>query len=197
MDLERIKLKGNTVCLEPIELEHLEGLIHAGRDQSIWEWVTFQLSDPAVAERFVKHVSTMPDNGEGLGYAIRCNESGSIIGGTGYWHVDHVNQKLEIGGSWITPDKQRSGANTETKYLMLRNAFEKLDCKRVGFSVDTKNLKSIKAITRIGATKEGVLRSDMNLHGGRDRDSAVFSIIKSEWPSIKARLESLLLEHTN
>ncbi len=197
MHLDAKKLEGNIVTLEPISADHIDGLVAAGQDPSIWEWITFDLSRPEVAKRFVGHVSTMPEKGEGLGFAIRCNDTGVVIGGTGYWHIDHKNQKLEIGGSWLMPSRQKTGANTEAKYLLLRNAFENLDCKRVGFSIDTRNQKSINAITRVGASKEGVLRSDMKLSDGGDRDSAVFSIIKVEWPSIKQRLESLLAMRIN
>ena len=194
MNLERKKLEGKIITLEPIEAEHLNELAEATQDTSIWEWMTFSLVTPNAAKLFVEDVSVMPAT-RGIGFIIRCKESNLVIGGSGYWHIDHIHQKLEIGGSWITPNRQRSGANTEAKYLLLRNAFENLGCKRVGFSIDTRNLKSLNAIARIGATKEGVLRSDMTLHDGRNRDSAIFSIINSEWARVREHLESLLSKY--
>ena len=197
MKLEKNKLEGDIISLEPIGIEHLDELIEAAHDPSIWQWMTFALNVPEVAELFVNNVATMPEKGLGLGFVIRCKKSNAIIGGTGYWHVDHIHQKLEVGGSWVTPNRQRSGANAEAKYLMLMNAFENLGCKRVGFSIDTRNRRSLEAIARVGATQEGVQRSDMTLHDGRDRDSAIFSIISPEWARIKKHLEKLLSKHAN
>ena len=141
------------------------------------------------------HVTSLPEKGEGQAYAIRSNQTNEIIGGTGYWHIDQQNNKLEIGGSWVNPKFQRSSVNTETKYLMLTNAFEKLGCNRVAFSIDIRNTKSVKAIERIGATREGVLRSDMQMHDGTLRDSVIYSIIKSEWPDTKLHIEALLSKY--
>ncbi len=126
---------------------------------------------------------------------VRHIESGNIIGGSGYWHIDHQHSKLEIGGSWIMSNYQRSGVNTEVKQLLLANAFEVLGCRRVGFSIDVRNEKSLRAIERIGANREGVLRSDMQMHDGAIRDSAIYSIIQSEWHGVKSKLEKLQAAH--
>ncbi|WP_159931121.1 GNAT family N-acetyltransferase [Oceanicoccus sp. KOV_DT_Chl] len=195
MELIELTLQGKLVSLEPICSEHFEEVLQAGQDPSIWQWMTFALNVPEIAQRFIESVSKMPKAGMGMGFAIRCNSTGNFIGSSGYWHVDHIHQKLEIGGTWITPDRQRSGANTEAKFLLLENAFENLQFKRVGFSIDTRNEKSLAAIARIGAIKEGVQRSDMTLHDGSDRDSAIFSIITSEWPAVKSRLRSFLASY--
>ncbi len=196
MKLEATNLRGRSITLEPIGADHLDELLDAAQDASIWTWMTFALSDPAIAKLFVENVSRMAACGQGMGYAIRCNDSGEVIGGTGYWHIAPLHRKLEIGGSWLTPSRQGTGANTEAKYLLLCNAFDQLACKRVGFSIDTRNQRSIAAVKRIGASQEGVQRSDMTLHDGRDRDSAIFSIIRSEWPAVKAHLQSQLARTT-
>jgi RimJ/RimL family protein N-acetyltransferase len=195
MEFSSTTLKGSEVTLEPIGIEHLEGLQAAACDPHIWKFIPFALDDPSMMELFVNHVTELPKKGEGQAYAIKDNASGRIIGGSGYWHIDHQHCKLEIGGSWIMGDFQRSGSNTEAKYLLLENAFETLGCKRVGFSVDVRNEKSLKAIERIGAVKEGILRSDMQMHDGTSRDSAIYSIIQSEWTLVKSNIEKLRAVH--
>lgn len=99
MELSRKKLEGNIVNLEPIEVAHLDGLINAAQDPAIWQWMTFALNDAVSTKGFIDYVSKISETGDGMGFIIRCLESGSIIGGTGYWHIDLRNQKLEIGGS--------------------------------------------------------------------------------------------------
>jgi RimJ/RimL family protein N-acetyltransferase len=195
MEFDQSTLKGNGINLEPVNHEHLGGLQSAAAVPDIWDYIPFALSDPAMMELFVTHVTSLPAKGEGQAYAIRSTKTNEIIGGTGYWHIDQQNNKLEIGGSWITPQSQRSSVNTEAKYLLLTNAFEALGCNRVAFSIDIRNTKSLKAIERIGATREGVLRSDMQMQDGYLRDSAIYSIIKREWPSIKLHIEELRVKY--
>jgi len=192
MEISQETLKGKLVTLEPINPSHLADFVEAGADPRIWEWMTFSLSSKQEVKGFIDRVSKMPARGQGVGYAIRSNVTNKIIGGSGFWHADKTHKKLEIGGSWLTFENQRTGANTESKYILLKQAFEQLGCKRVGFSIDTRNLKSISAISRIGAIQEGVIRSDLDLHDGRDRDSALYSVLASEWPKIKKNLESLI-----
>ena len=178
-----------------METGHLDGLVSAGQDSDIWSFVTFALDDKSLVNEFITYVSSLPEKGAGQAYAIRLNKTGKIVGGTGYWHIDHQNKKLEIGGSWVTPEYQKSSVNTEAKYLMLKNAFDNLLCNRVGFSVDVLNLKSLRAIERIGAIKEGISRSDMRMRDGRLRDSVIYSIVKKEWPDTKSHIEALLSKY--
>jgi len=194
MEFDQSIIEGKSIILEPVREDHLKGLMLAGQDSHLWDFVLFALDDETSASRFIRYVSTLPEKGEGQAYAIRLNETGEIVGGTGYWHIDHQHRKLEIGGSWVTPKYQKSNVNTEAKYLMLTNAFENLFCNRVGFNVDTRNKKSLKAIERIGAVKEGIARSDMRMRDGRLRDSVLYSIVKSEWPAKKLHIEALLLK---
>lgn len=106
-------------------------------------------------------------------------------------NIDARNHRLEIGFTWIVPEWQRTAVNTEAKYLMLRHAFEKWSCRRVEFKTDALNQRSREAIRRLGAQEEGTLRKHMATHTGRQRDSVYFSIIDSEWPVVKARLEGM------
>ena len=114
------------------------------------------------------------------------------IGMTAYLDIHPKDRWLEIGGTWLTPEVQRTAINTECKYLLLRHAFETLGCVRVQLKTDARNLRSQRAIERVGAVKEGVLRKQMLTRGGFQRDTVVYSIIDSEWQKVKARLEGFL-----
>lgn len=192
MKLSLDSIAGSIVTLEVLQESHFEDYYQAASDHEIWKFMPFPLSDREILKLFITHVSTQPSKGEAAGFVIRDNKTNRLVGGSGYWHVDHQHNKLEIGGSWVTPDLQRTAINTETKYLLLRNAFEKMSCTRVGFSIDERNSQSIIAIERIGAIREGLLRSDMAMHDGSLRNSVIYSILASEWPEIKLRLEAML-----
>ena len=125
-------------------------------------------------------------------------ERGSVrvIGSTRYMNIDRVNRRVEIGSTWIAPAWQRTAVNTEAKYLMLRHAFEVWNCFRVELKTDALNLKSRNAILRIGAKEEGTLRRHVITWTGRVRDSVYFSILDSEWPEVKEKLEAMLAPKT-
>ena len=117
-------------------------------------------------------------------------EGSQVIGATRFWKIDPANRKLEIGFTWISASWQRTFVNTETKYLMLRFAFEEMACVRVQFTTDETNTKSRAAILRLGAKEEGIVRHERIMPNGRKRNSARFSIIDDEWPGVKERLEA-------
>lgn len=119
-------------------------------------------------------------------------ETGEVIGSTRFWKIDTKNRKLEIGSTWLSLSWQRTYANTEAKYLMLRHAFETLDFVRVQLTTDEINAKSRSAILRIGAKQEGIVRNERIMPDGRKRNSVRFSIIDEEWPAIREMLESRL-----
>lgn len=192
MKFEQSGLEGNLISLEPISHEHVDGITEAGRELETWRWMTFCLDNSIAVSRFIDHVTGLAENGKGFVFAIRCKSTGQIIGSSGYWHVDFKCKKTDIGGSWIASAFRGTGANTEAKFLLLRIAFEKWGFKRVSFSIDTRNTRSLSAIEKIGAVKEGVLRSDLVLHDGANRDSAIYSVLKDEWPYVKSRLEGVL-----
>ena len=131
---------------------------------------------------------------EGTGqYFVQCDAvTGEVIGGTGYLNAEHSHRRVEIGGTWVTPARQRTPVNTEAKLLMLRYAFESLGCIRVEFKVDSLNTRSLAALLRIGAQQEGTLRNHMVMSDGRLRHSVYFSVIQENWLDVAARLEALL-----
>ena len=118
--------------------------------------------------------------------------TGEAIGSTRFWKIDRKNRKLEIGHTWLSFAWQHTYANTEAKFLMLRHAFETLECVRVQFTTDELNTKSRNAILRLGAKQEGVVRNERIMPDGRKRNSVRFSIIDSEWPEVRSSLEQRL-----
>jgi RimJ/RimL family protein N-acetyltransferase len=127
-----------------------------------------------------------------LPFITRDKTSGRVIGSTRFGNIDKPNRKTEIGWTWIAPEWQRTFVNTEAKFLMLSHAFEVWNCIRVEFKTDALNEKSRNAIARIGAKEEGVFRNHMITESGRFRDSVYFSIIESEWESVKKGLFEML-----
>ena len=131
-------------------------------------------------------------DGTALPFATVEAASGRVVGSTRFMNIDQPNRHVEIGSTWISAPWQRSAINTEAKYLMLRHAFEVLECIRVELKTDSLNQKSRTAILRIGAKEEGIFRNHMVCYGGRIRHSAWYSVIDAEWPAVKAALESKL-----
>ena len=125
-------------------------------------------------------------------FAIIDRASGTLVGSTRYYDISQTNRSLEIGSTWLTPRAWRTAVNTECKYLLLKHCFESLGTIRVQLKTDSRNLRSQKAIERLGASKEGILRNHMILPNGYIRDSVYYSIIEQEWPAIKGRLEGML-----
>jgi RimJ/RimL family protein N-acetyltransferase len=130
--------------------------------------------------------------GESLAFVTLEKASGLAIGSTRFMNMDRTNRRVEIGSTWVAPPWQRTAINTEAKYLMLRHAFEQWRCNRIELKTDSFNQKSRNAILRIGVKEEGVFRKHMVTWTGRIRDSVYFSILDTEWPDVKARLEAKL-----
>ena len=133
--------------------------------------------------------------GESLPFAIAEKTTGRAIGSTRYGNIDRTHHRVEIGWTWVARDWQRTAVNTEAKYLLLKHAFETLGCMRVELKTDALNARSRAAILRIGAREEGIFRNHMITANGRIRHTVYFSIIDSEWPAAKARLEAILSSH--
>jgi RimJ/RimL family protein N-acetyltransferase len=192
LELRPVTLEDEHVRLEPVSLEHLDGLHAAGNDESIWRWMPRR---PVTRDDFrsvVEHALAEQQHGRGLTWTTMDVASGEIIGSTSFLNVSAYDNRLEIGSTWITPKMQRTAINTEAKYLQLRHCFEELGCLRVELKTDARNLNSQRAIERIGAVREGVFRRHMRTQGGFQRDSVYFSIIDEEWPGVKRRLEAML-----
>jgi N-acetyltransferase len=191
--LSPITLEGPLIRLEPLSLSHSGGLAQAGSDPTLWRYMLYgNLSLPGAMQAWVQDMLNRQAAGADLPFAVIHKPSGQIAGATRYLDIRPRDRGLEIGGTWYAPEFQRTGVNTECKYLLLRHAFETLGCIRVQFKTDARNERSMRGIERIGAKREGILRNHMLLPDGHKRDSVYFSIIDSEWPGVKVHLEALL-----
>ena len=142
-------------------------------------------------ERVIERAFDEQKRGESVVFATVERSSGRAIGSTRFMNIDRINRRVEIGSTWIAPAWQRTGVNTEAKYLMLRHAFEVWKCMRVELKTDALNQKSRNAILRIGAKEEGTLRRHLITWSGRVRDTVYFSVLDDEWPQVKAKLEAM------
>lgn len=187
--IEPVTLTGTKVVLEPLSLEHADGMSAAVKDGELWKlWFT-SIPSPEKVDEYIKTALGMRENAGAMPFIVREKESNKIIGCTRYFNVDEVNQRLEIGYTWYSESYQRTSVNTECKYLLLSHAFEKLDAIAVEFRTHWHNHKSRAAIARLGAKQDGVLRNHQRSADGVYRDTVVFSIINSEWLTVKKSLE--------
>ncbi|MDH3215491.1 MAG: GNAT family N-acetyltransferase [Candidatus Krumholzibacteria bacterium] len=192
MTIRPITLEGRRVRLEPLTVNHLDGLVAVGLDERIWRWSPSQVRSRADMRAYIDSALADQQDGTSLPFATIHRGSGYVIGSTRYGNIDFENRRVEIGWTWIAPRWQRTAVNSEAKYLMLNNAFDSWGCARVEFKTDILNQPSRTAILRIGAKEEGVLRKHMLTADGRFRDSIYYSILDTEWPSVKALLENKL-----
>ncbi|MBN1146090.1 MAG: GNAT family N-acetyltransferase [Anaerolineales bacterium] len=193
MKIEPITLTGRIIQLQPLSETHIPDLALVGLDERIWHYMLYgEIKTEAQLRAWVLDLLERQARGGDLPFAVIDLQSGRAIGATRYMNIDRVNRNLEIGGTWYGLEYQGTGVNTEAKYLLLKHAFERLGCLRVQLKTDLRNERSQRAIERIGATKEGVLRKHLIRPGGYVRDSVIYSMIDDEWPAAKARLEARL-----
>ena len=194
MNPQPVTLTGKLVRLEPLTLAHAPDLFAAIRvDATIWRW----WSEPPpedVAGMWAFVTATLQEQADGsvIAFAQIDQKSGVPAGMTTYMDIQRRHRGLEIGSTWLGKPWQRTGMNTEAKYLLLRHAFEVLGAARVQLKTDLRNIQSQTAIARLGAVREGVLRKHKLVRDGFLRDSVMFSIIDDEWPAVKQRLEQLM-----
>jgi RimJ/RimL family protein N-acetyltransferase len=185
-------LEGRYVRLEPLTAEHTKGLAEIGLDEDLWRWIPTPVRTTEEMSAYVQTALKEQANGSALPFALIERASGRVIGSTRYGNIDRAHYRVEIGWTWVARQWQRSSINTEAKYLLLRHAFETLKCIRVELKTDSLNERSRAAILRVGAREEGTFRNHMITASGRIRHTVYFSILDSEWPDVKARLESKL-----
>jgi len=190
--LEPVTLEGKVVRLEPMKAAHNDALAQIGLDPAIWRYTVVNPKTPSDMRDYVESgLSTLRD-GTGLPFVTVEKESGRIVGSTRFGNYDPPNRRIEIGWTWIAKPWQRTAINTEAKFLMLSHAFDKLRCVRVELKTDVLNEASRRAMLRIGAREEGVLRKHTLMWTGRYRDSIYYSVLDDEWPEVRERLERLL-----
>jgi N-acetyltransferase len=185
-------LAGTHVRLEPLTREHIAALSEIGLDPGLWQWTIAQVTTSGDMARYVESALSEQAHGTALPFATIEQRTGRVVGSTRFGSIDRQHRRVEIGWTWIAAPWQRTSINTEAKYLMLGCAFEVFGCIRVELKTDVLNERSRTAIRRIGAVEEGVLRSHMVTANGRVRDTVYYSILASEWPDVRERLETRL-----
>lgn len=190
-----VTLDGEFVRLEPLERSHIPALCAVGLDDDLWRWTQANIRTPQDMEAYVAEAIALREKGSALPFATVDRASGTVVGSTRYGNIELANRKVEIGWTWIGRPWQRSGVNTEAKLLMLTYAFETLGCHRVELKTDVLNERSRRAIERLGAKEEGVLRKHLVTSTGRVRDTVYYSILDSEWPEVAAALQNRLAAH--
>jgi len=195
MQIDISKLRGEYVYLELLGPEHIPFIKPAIKNERIWEYTKTLLINDSFDEQFERYINAALDpnfSGLQISFVIRDKESTEIIGMTRYYKLEPAHKRLSIGYTWYTPDYWGKVHNKECKLLLLQYAFEVLGYQRVEFEVAHQNIRSQKAVTKIGGVKEAILRKH-GLHAdGTVRDTVVFSIIDDEWPDTKKRLLQLI-----
>ena len=192
LDVKPVVLEGEHVRLEPMSQDHAQGLYNRGRSAADW---TFMPRACFVDQADTRHwIDEALSQDNQLPFTIIEKQKNRVVGSTRYLNIRQEHRALEIGWTWLGQEWLRTGVNTEAKYLLLRHAFERLGCIRVEFKTDERNQRSQRALERVGATREGVLRNHMIVQGGFYRNSVYFSVIEEEWPAVRERLERLLQE---
>ena len=192
MKIEPITLEGKHVRLEPLSLDHHASLCDVGLDEELWRLIPTPVRTPDDMRAYIEAALKDQSEGKSLPFATVEKATGKVVGSTRFANIDTTNLRAEIGWTWIGLNWQRTAINTEAKYLMLLHAFETWRCIRVELKTDSLNERSRNAILRIGAKEEGIFRNHMITYSGRLRHTVYFSIIDSEWPSVKSRLEEMM-----
>jgi N-acetyltransferase len=187
-----VTLAGRRVRLEPLAATHHDGQVAAAQDGDLWDlWYTSVPEPGAMAGEIARRLG-LQEAGSMAPFTVFSEPDGRIAGMTTYMNIDAANRRVEIGSTWYARRVQRSGLNTEAKLLLLGHAFETLDCIAVEFRTHFLNQQSRRAIERLGARLDGILRCHQRAKDGTLRDTCVYSITAAEWPTIRAHLRWLL-----
>jgi RimJ/RimL family protein N-acetyltransferase len=187
--LYEIQIQGDLVKLEILSTEHIEDLTEAVKDGALWNlWYT-SIPEPQNVKNYIETAISEFQNNKSFPFVIIRKYDNKVIGTTRFMNADSRNKRLEIGTTWYAKSTQRTGSNTECKYLLLKYAFENLECIAVEFRTHIHNTQSRNAIARLGAKQDGIIRNHTIDKTGCLRDTVVFSILNSEWNTVKKSLE--------
>jgi len=189
LHIEPVTLATDRLTLRPLTPADVPALGEAASDGELWEKKTTTVPRPEGFEAYVQKALELQEAGLALPFATVVNDGNRVVGSTRYMNIDAANHRVEIGTTWIAKSWQRSFVNTHAKFLMLRHAFETLGCNAVELRTHRLNDQSRAAIERLGAKLDGILRQHMIMPDGHIRDTAVYSIVRDEWPAVKAGLE--------
>lgn len=190
--LQPVELTSELVTLVPLTLEHEVDLMQAASDGELWRlWFT-SVPEPKATRAYIEKAIDQQLNDKALPFAVIDNHSGEVVGSTRLCNAWPEHRRIEIGYTWYANKAQKTGINTQTKLLLLEHVFERLNCIAVEFRTHWHNHNSRRAIARLGAKQDGVLRNNQILPDGSYRDTVVFSILDNEWPAVRNALQHKL-----
>lgn len=189
-------LTGGLVVLEPLLVQDHDALVEAAADGQLWTLAYTRVPRPEHMRLAILDCLAKQTVGALAPFTVRLRSTGRVIGMTTFCNIDQDNRHLEIGGTWNARSVQRTGTNTESKLLLLAHAFDQLDCIAVEFRTHWLNQQSRRAIERLGAKQDGVLRSHKIMPDGTLRDTAVYSVLQHEWPAVRNELRHRLADHS-
>ncbi len=190
--VEPVTLERAPVRLVPLGLEHEEGLAAAAADGELWNLRITSVPEPGATRAYIESALRMRAEGHRLAFAVLDAATGQVIGSTSYHDIAPAVERVEIGYTWYGASRQKSAVNTTAKWLLMHHAFETLGAALVGWRTDNYNFASQRAIERLGAKKDGVLRHHALRRDGTVRDTVMYSLLAGEWPEVKAHLEHQL-----
>lgn len=190
MDFKKdIILENTRVLLRPLHFQDFKGLFSIATDPLIWNYMPLVLiKDASDLHNYIKTARSQRRKSTRYPFVIIDKKTGQAAGSTSYLNIFPVDKRLEIGSTWLGAPFRGSGINKHCKFLLLKYAFETLEYERIELKTDALNLQSRRAIQKIGAKEEGILRSHTLMNGGRRRDTVYYSILKNEWPEIKSKI---------
>lgn len=189
-----VTLARGPIRLEPLTADHAAGLAGAAADGELWKIRVTSVPEPDATSSYIQTALRMQAEGHRLPFVVLDAATGQVLGSTSYHDIVPAVQRLEIGYTWLAASRQRSAINTTAKLLLLQHAFDTLGAKLVGWRTDNYNFASQRAIERLGARKDGVLRHHALRRDGTVRDTVMYSLTAGEWPEVRAHLEYLLAQ---
>lgn len=193
--VEPVILRQSGVRLEPLALSHEAGLAAAAADGALWQLRITSVPEPGQTRAYIETALKMREEGHRFAFAVVDEASGRVLGSTSFHDIVPAIQRVEIGWTWYRQSVQRSHVNTTCKLLMMGHAFDTLGCAVVGWRTDNFNFASQRAIERLGARKDGVIRHHAPRRDGTVRDTVMYSMRAGEWPEARAQLRYLLERH--
>ena len=190
--IREVTLQGGHVILEPLRIEHTEELYHPAREEEIWKFFSMEVRTQDDLARWISKRIDAVKQGSALAFVQRDAKTRQAFGSTSLFDIDLGNRQAEIGHTWIDASHRRTAANTEAKLLLFAHAFDQLGCSRVQIKTATENVRSRKAIERLGAKYEGLFRNYLVYEDGSTHDRVIYSVIDKEWPDVRKRLENFL-----
>jgi N-acetyltransferase len=193
LNISAVTLEGKHIRLVPLDFKYEDELLAAAQPNEIWDFIATKPGQTREQmHAWITSAIQQTETGERIWFVIVRNSDGCALGTTSYMDIHRKDRGVEIGGTWLAPQVWRTAINTECKYLLLKHAFETLRCIRVQLKTDLRNVRSQRAIERLGAVKEGILRKHMINADGYQRDTVMYSIVDTEWSAVKKRLVEFL-----